>query len=427
MKNKKAICLLSISLILVLLLSLSATVLAEEAAQEQITLTYWHVGPFEPLESATMHLIDTFMEKYPNITVEVEGFPFSEYFTKVDTATAAGTGPDVFWVDSTHVTKYVFNDMIIPLTDFVPDDFNDDFFELTLQDAMYRNGELYAIPLHQSTQAVLYNEDLIQAAGLEPPKSYDEAWDFEEYRQAMEAVSKIADDGTVETWAYTQHYNYGYYSLQPLMVAYSGHGFMDPEGTTYDGYTNSDDMVEAETWFCELYRDNLAPGLDRIPDIFQSGKVAFYEANPFVLVDIQNRFPDLNVGVMPEPCGERCAVQSGSYHIGIHANSEHSEEAWLLVDHITNFDGHRYWVDTTGYMPARYSVYEDIPRLKEYPWSIFVDGLINHAISREGNLAWPVFNTEIQNAVTNCAAGSDVKEELDRVVDLAQAELDMYK
>jgi len=240
----------------------------------------------------------------------------------------------------------------------------------------------------------------------------------------LETVTQKADDGTVEVWGWTTQYGPGVYNAQPLVFA-QGVTYMDPDMTTYDGYTNSDKSVEAFTWYANLFIDGLAP-IDRIPDVFQTGKVAFLQTNPFTLVDIQQRYPDLNFGVAPMPCDEQCAVQSGAWHIGIHSQSEHPEEAWMLIDYITNEEGHKKWIETGGYMPARKSTYEALPRLHEYPWSIFMEGLIDHAVHRPTNMAWPVFNAEMTAASMNVALGADPKEELDRVVEMADQELSNY-
>ena len=396
---------------------------AEEMEHEPVTLTYWTGAPGPPLEPAMEALVDQFEEEYPWITVNVEEFGFGEYFQKLDTATAGGSAPDVFWVDVTNIDSYIYFDTIIPLTDFVEEGYADDWFEIP-REAMYRGDELWAIPLHQSTEAMVYNQDIIDAAGLEPPKSYDEAWTLDEFREALEKVTKKADDGTVEVWGWTTQYPPGVYNVQPLMYAY-GATYMDPDMTTYASYTNSDKAVEAFAWYADLFKDGLSP-IDRIPDIFQTGKVAFLQTNPFVLLDIQQRYPDLNFGVMPMPCGERCAVQSGAWHIGIHSQSEHPEEAWMLIDYITNEEGHKQWIETSGYVPARKSAYEALSNWQEYPWSVFMEGLIDHAVHRPANVAWPVFNTEMTNAAKNVAVGADPKEELDRVVEMSDQELANY-
>ena len=395
------------------------------AKHDPVTLTYWTAGPAAPLDPTTRSMVDLFMKKYPWITVKYEAFPYSEYFQKVDTAFAGGTGPDVLWVDNQQIPHYGYYGTVLPLDNYLPANFTDDYFPMAKQD-MYYKGHIYGIPMHQSTEALLYNKDIVEAAGVKPPQSYKEGWTFEQFRSALEKVVKKDANGKVAIWAISSNYGLtSCYSAQPFMYA-MGATFMDPQMTTYLGYLNGDKSVAAYQWLGKLVWDGLEP-IDKIPDIFQTGRVAFYLANPFVVKDIQNRFPDFKLGVAPLPCAERCAVQSGGYHIGISAQSKHPDEAWLLVDFMTNPQGHRMWLEGTGYLPARKSVYDAMPMLKEFPMAVFMEGLANYAIRRPINEAWPVFDQEFTAATKNLWTGADAKAELDRVANKVEAELKKYR
>ena len=43
------------------------------------------------------------------------------------------------------------------------------------------DGQLYAAPLGVTTQGVFYNADMFADAGIEPPKTIEEAWTWDEY------------------------------------------------------------------------------------------------------------------------------------------------------------------------------------------------------------------------------------------------------
>lgn len=397
---------------------------AANEEREPVTLTYWHAAPFPPLDSTTAELVEAFMEEYPWITVKVEGFSFGEYFQKIDTATAGGGAPDVFWVDMPVVPRYAFYETVLPLDDFLPEGYADDWFEGPWADATY-DGKVWAIPLHQSTEQMLFNRDIVEAAGLEPPETYEQPWTLEEFREAVEATTQKGSGGTTDVWGFTTHYELSVYNFQPWIAA-QGAAFMDPDRTTYLGYTNGEKTIAAAQWFADLHTEGFA-AVERIPDIFQTGKVAFYQANPFVLQDIQNRYPDLNIGVTPMPCGETCAVPSGGWHIGIHASTQHPEEAWLLVDYLTNQEGHRKWIEGTNYMPARKSVYEAMPEMKEYPNSIFMTGLTEHAVQRPVTPGYQVFNDVMTSAIRDIILGVDIQGAFEEAAQRAEEELQNYK
>ena len=396
----------------------------EVAEQEPVELTLWYSSGAALRNEATEMLVESFMEKYPWITVNAEGFGFADYRTKVDTATAAGTAPDVLWMNPERVPLYVYNEAFRSLENLAPQGYIDDYYA-PVQGDMTRAGGLYSIPLWNSTEALLYNQDIIEAAGLEPPKTHEEAWSFEEFRDAVEAVTKVADDGTTEVWGFSTFYPLSAYTQEPWLNS-TGARFMDPAEETYLGYTDSDEMVEHFKWYQDLYLDGLAPA-ERISDGFHTGKVAFLQANPFVITDVENRFPDINVGVTPLPCDKECMVQNAGWHIVVHSQTEQPEEAWLLIEHFTDFEGHKFLVEHVGYMPARVSVAEAIPKLEEYPWNIFQVGLEEFPNPRPVNLAYVVFDTEMTSAIRSIIVGADVEAELSRVAELAQAELESFK
>lgn len=391
---------------------------------EPVTLVYWHGGANPPLKPAMDELVAQFMAKYPWITVKVESFPFGEYFQKIDTATAGKTAPDVLWVDPLRTARDVAFDVLRPLDEFVPADYRDDWFPIPLDEMQYQD-QIWAIPLHQSTDAIVYNKEIIDAAGLEPPTSYDESWTLDEFVDALKQVTTKGPDGKTQVWAFCQQRTGQLYSLQPWLAAF-GASLTDPEGTVYSGYTNSDEAVQGFEWYAQLHKDGLMP-IEAIPNIFETGNVAFYQTNPYALVDIQQRFPDLEVGVMPMPCGVQCAVPSGGWHIGMHAQTEHPEEAWLLIDFLTNTEGHQKWIELSGYMPARISTYEAMPKMKEYPWSIFMEGLAKYPVRRPRDGSFTVYMDEFVAAIKNVLTGADPRAELDRVAALGDEEMQKFK
>ena len=391
---------------------------------EPVELTFWYSSGSALRNEATEMLVESFMEKYPWITIKPEAFGFSDYRTKVDTATAAGVAPDVLWMNPERVPRYVHLEVFRSLEDLAPQGYIDDYYAPVQRD-MTAAGGLYSIPLWNSTEAILYNQDIIEAAGLEPPKTHEEAWSFEEFREALEKVTTVASDGTTEVWGFSTYYPLSAYTQEPWLNS-TGARFMDPEGKTYVGYTDSDEMIEHFQWYQDIYLDELAPA-ERIKDGFHTGKVAFLQANPFVITDVENRFPDINVEVMPIPCDQVCMVQNAGWHIVIHSQTEKPEEGWLLIEHMTNFEGHKFLVEHVGYMPARVSVAEAIPKLDSYPWNIFQVGLEKFPNPRPVNLAYVVFDTEMTTAIRSIIVGADVETELSRAAELAQAELESYE
>lgn len=335
--------------------------------QEPVTITFWDEASQPPLNTVLQSQIAEFMVKYPWITVKESQLGWSDFFTKIDTAAAGGTAPDVLRVDHTLVPKYAFYKTIIPLDSFLPKNYEDDFFPSTVKDSTY-DGKIWAIPLHQSSEAIIYNQDIIAVAGLTPPISYDNPWTFDQFHQALEKVTKKNTNGSIRIWGFTTNYNLSTYDWELWILAQGG-TLMDATNSKFTGYLNSDATINAATWFADLYMDRQAP-IQTTPYMFQTGKVAFWQSNAFGITEIQTRFPNFKFGVMPMPCDKICPVDSGQWEIGISSQSKHVEADWLLIDFLTNQPGETECVTKTGYKPARESVYKPMPALQKYPMNI---------------------------------------------------------
>jgi ABC-type glycerol-3-phosphate transport system substrate-binding protein len=177
------------------------------------------------------------------------------------------------------------------------------------------------------------------------------------------------------------------------------------------------------TFYVDLFRTQKVAPIERIPDMFQNKKVALYLANPFVLRDIQNRFPNLKIGVTPMPKDQKRAVQSGGYHIGIPKTGKNHEQAWDIVKWFTSVAGAKTWIDATGYMPARKSTRAALPWVNQAPWSTFMDGLEKAAIRRPQTLVYQLYDDTMTAGIKDMQLGKDVKTTLDEAAAKLDAEL----
>src|SRR5690606_25738612 len=63
---------------------------------EKVTITYSNFISNGGNEENLQKIVDAFEEENPDITVEVQTAPYSDYFTQLQTDLAAGTQADVF-------------------------------------------------------------------------------------------------------------------------------------------------------------------------------------------------------------------------------------------------------------------------------------------------------------------------------------------
>jgi multiple sugar transport system substrate-binding protein len=144
-----------------------------------VTIKMWmHEHPPRiPLDKA---FIAAFEKDNPDIKIDYQVIGASEYATKLITAFAGGSGPDLFNQTVTLVSQY-YNAKIIAPIDYAAMGYADEK-ALTSQylsgfDGARFNGKLYGIPTEVSNYACFTNNAEWQAAGLDPQKDFPTTWE----------------------------------------------------------------------------------------------------------------------------------------------------------------------------------------------------------------------------------------------------------
>jgi len=102
--------------------------------------------------------------------VKVEYQQWANRYTRLDTALAGTDAPDVVELGNTDMPKYVFDSAFAPVE---KSKFENSATWLTgLSDPCTLDGKTYCVPYYAGARVLIYRTDLLQAAGLTPPKTY---------------------------------------------------------------------------------------------------------------------------------------------------------------------------------------------------------------------------------------------------------------
>lgn len=388
---------------------------SDSADGEVVELQYWTSATERAVKEATLEVIEQFEADNPNIKVEPQFIPFNEYFEKVSISFGGGNPPDVLWVDSTMTTSYGDQGLISSLEPYLTDEEKNDFYPEPKADMTY-NGEVQSLPLHQSTEALVYIESVVEDAGVTPPTSYDDSWTWEEMLTAMHQVQDSGVD-----WGISPTYGIGQYSVYPFVYSQGGSVY-DQEEHEFEGHLDSPETIDAVRKWAELYTEEKLAPVDILPDMLGTKQLAFQQANPFTLVDIMENYPDLEVSAAPLPCDARCAVATGGWHVGISQASENQEEAWTLVEALAGREGAAIWSEKTHYLPARISAFEANEEwIQEAPWSVFWEGVLDHAVPRPRTANFQLYADEFDSVLRDASKGTDPEVGLKSAAQKAQS------
>ncbi len=110
-------------------------------------------------------------QKYSVKLEFVDGAAWDE---KLASARAAGTMADVFQVNYSNLIWNATDGYIMPLNDLIPQESWEDLYD-NVKEMITVDGKLYAYPQMLEPAVVMYyRKDLLQEAGLEVPKTWDE-------------------------------------------------------------------------------------------------------------------------------------------------------------------------------------------------------------------------------------------------------------
>jgi multiple sugar transport system substrate-binding protein len=142
----------------------------DTALNTDTTLTFWTWVP--DIENQ----VKLFTTKYPKIKVNVvnvgQGAP---HYQKLRTAIQSGQGaPDLTQVEFQYINSFTLGDGdLLDLAPYAPPNLKDSYPEWVWSQ-VFTNGGLWGIPQDTGPMGLLYRDDLLQQAGVAPPKTYDE-------------------------------------------------------------------------------------------------------------------------------------------------------------------------------------------------------------------------------------------------------------
>lgn len=395
------------------------------AEEEPIKLT-WLILEFWNPDT----VIPAYEKLHPNIEIEAEKVGFGDLLQQNQIRLGAGGGtPDIVSVDEPLVASYGARGWLYPLDGVITDEDKAGWVDASVTAGTY-NGKFLAAPQHTSTQLLYLNLDLLKAAGVTPP-GVDDRWTWEQVMEAAQAVK------TDEVWGFNWEQSTAPYQLLPLPLSLGGKAIGD-DGFTVDGIINSDEWVQAFTFYGDAYNAlGVAPKSDNpSSDIFASGNLAMFLGGPWNIRRFASDGLDFNWAVSRHPYfeGGKIVTPTGSWHFGVNASSQHPEAAAEFVRWLTIGDGASLWWSKDSYeLPAQKAFlasFSTEPEFQKPPLSYLAtaaDEATVNPVPRPVTPGYLEYEQLLKTAFDDIRKGADPKEALDTAVTRITAEMAKYQ
>lgn len=319
--------------------------------------------------NAAEELVEEFIEE-TGINVEIDALQYLALRDRqlLEMSKPEGDYDVVSWVVMWK-GEYVNKGLLTPLSQFFTDaSLVDPMYDIDdIADAYLQNGgvvggdlgylpgpsgALYGIPFGAETSILAYRKDIFEEQGIEVPETYDELRDVmtQLHEAGIPALTSRGQTGHQVTAAWLFH-------LAPL----GGRVFDDQ----WNPVVNSPEAVEA----AEFLRHTVQTGPVGIPTFgFGEAAAAFLQGEAAMHLDslkiaAMSRNPNLstidgNVGYALHPVGSRCGAETGGFALGIPANSQNQEAAFLFIQYLTSKAGDQRMVELGG-DPVRISTLQN--------------------------------------------------------------------
>lgn len=325
---------------------------AETEGELEGDITFWHSFTQGARMDVIQAAADKFMEENPGVNINIETFSWSDFYTKWTTGLASGNVPDMSTALPGHVVEMMDAEAIVPLDDLIDDIGRDRFSEAALSEGE-KDGECYSVPLYSHAQVMWYRKDLLDAAGLEVPTTWEEF---------AEAAKTLTADGV-----YGCSFPCGSGDLMATrflnFYVRSGGGSLLTDDLKAD--LTSDLAIDGINYWLDIY-ENCSPKdsvnyqvLDQA-NLFYQGKTAFDFNSGFQISGVETNSPDLvdDIDCAPLPrLNEGDPVygaETSNIPMVVWSNSEHPEICKAFIETLYDEDTYIEFLQATpvGMLPS---------------------------------------------------------------------------
>jgi multiple sugar transport system substrate-binding protein len=302
---------------------------------EKVTIKYSMFGGADTVRD-TRRMCEIFVERNPDIRVQLAVYPWGQYWAKIRTQAASGLAPDVLYLAAQQSGAWLANGALLPLDDFI----EETGFDLSLYYDEVIEGcrwedKLYSFPLELPVAALVYSVDRFEERGIPrdrwPKPDVPLTWD--EYVQLASELTIRNPDGT-----FAQYGMGGGFDWEPHLIYVHGPRLLDRHiNPTKGTMRGNEELVQAMN---KIFRTQF---VDRIHVSSQVLRDATFNPDTLLTQDIYAmthvgtwalpilKDAGVRFAVSPTPRPPGGGVNFGFNSLGIFVGSEHPDEAWRFI------------------------------------------------------------------------------------------------
>jgi multiple sugar transport system substrate-binding protein len=352
-------------------------------------------------------LAESFQAAHAGVAVElVEGPNATDLRENLYTAAllAGDASLDLVYMDVTWTPKLAGAGWLLPLDEVYDSEWLDGFLPAAVAAGRYA-GRLYRIPMRTDVGLLYYRRDLLEAARVPPPRTFEELVKAARTLQAPPGL-----------WGFV--WQGGQYEglVCNFLEVLHGHGGFWVDADTLDvGLDRPEALAALRFLRGSRGADPISPpGVTTYKEeesrrLFQDGRAVFLRNWSYVWRLVQAKDSPVagkvGVQVMVHAAGAAGGGTLGGWGLGVSRYSHEPELAHAFVRHATSLASQRAFCAPTGYAPARRDAYEDPELLAANPFLREVGRLHREAVPRPAIPRYALASDVLQRHLSAALSG----------------------
>ncbi len=380
---------------------------SDSSSTGKTEITIWH-GWTGPEGKAFSALVDQFGQDHPDIHVSVLQVNQDYALQKVSTAVRGGSPPDISYLYGSWAPNIAEVPSLVDLTATVGQSSVkwDDFFEGERKVATV-GDKVIGVPALVDNLAIVYNKQLFQQAGVQPPTA---DWTWDDFRAA---AKQLTDPSTKQFgWSMPANDSEDTVWHWEAMLWEAGGDILNSSNT--QATFNSPEGLQAMTALRDMAVVDKSVYLDttnsKYADLFNAGKIAMLVTGPW---DLSGFHVDYGVQIMPTFAGSTAGHQTiaGPDNWVVFDNGDARRQAALtFLTWLTAPDQVKQFSLQTGDLPTRQSVSQDSAVIDQMDKKLpgvktFIDNLSNVKNARPQTPVYPKISLALSNAIVAVMLG----------------------
>ncbi len=332
----------------------------ESVVVEDGNLVFWSL--FSGGDGSYMDsIINDYNGKNPTMKVQPIMLVWADYYTKLQTAVAAGKGPSIGVSHVSKLPELVDQGVVVPLNDYL-DELGIDLSTMYSENSMASvtfDGEINAIPLDTHAEIMYFNKDIMEKAGvtLNAAGQLDIA-NLDEFKAILDKIKAVIPDDT-SPLALPNTGDDPYRIWWATYFQMGGTDLVSDDGSKVT--MDVDKAVAAAEFVKSLYDDGyILEGIADHQALFQSGKAGIAFGGTWATGAFEST-DGLNFGAQTYPKlfdNDSCWADSHTLIIPLNKNRT-EEETLAAVEFIVaaSSEGGATWAKS-GQIPSNMEVLE---------------------------------------------------------------------